>query len=68
MLAARSGNTKAISTLLRYGADVRIASSDKRTALYVAREHNQKKVAKILIKAGAEELSSPVPSGKMGAK
>ena len=68
MLAARSGNELAVSSLLHHGADVRITSSDRRSALYVAREHKHEKVAKILINAGAEKLSAPVPSGKREKK
>jgi ankyrin repeat protein len=68
MLAARSGQPLVVSTLIRYGADVRITSSDRRSALYIAREHKQKKVAAILLKAGAKKLEAPVPSGKRVVK
>jgi serine/threonine-protein phosphatase 6 regulatory ankyrin repeat subunit B len=68
MLAARSGDPLVVSTLIRYGADVRMTSSDRRSALHIARENKHKKIATILLKAGAEKLSSPVPSGKREMK
>ena len=68
MLAARSGNTLAVSKLLHHGADLRITSSDRRSALYVAREYKHKEVAKILLNAGAEKLPAPVPLGKREKK
>ena len=58
----------AVSALLRHGASVNMISSDRRSALYIAREYKQKNVEKALLKAGADELDMPVPQGKREKK
>ncbi len=68
MMATQSGNLLAVSTLIRYGANVNEKSSDRRSALYIAEENKQKKVAEVLKKAGANKLQAPIPSGKREKK
>ena len=68
MMATQSGNVMAVSTLIRYGANVNEKSSDRRSALFIAKENKNKKVADLLKKAGAIKLEAPVPPGKREKK
>ena len=68
MMATQSGNVSAVSTLIRHGADVNERSSSRRSALFIAREYNKKKVAEVLKKAGAIKLQDTLPTGKREKK